>query len=95
MALSTRTDVQTIDPSEVASLVSVVSLSFYFQIATVTVLVYDTSMLSTTIASHQMLTCIIVITSEREARYFWKIPKKTVNFVYFVASNRLVGNICC
>ncbi|KAL5480257.1 hypothetical protein ACEPAI_1527 [Sanghuangporus weigelae] len=30
-----------------------------------------------------------IITMDKEARYFWRIPRKTVNFVYFV--NRYIG----
>ncbi|KAL5500883.1 hypothetical protein ACEPAH_9270 [Sanghuangporus vaninii] len=72
MVVFVRTDVEPIDPSLVAPLVSQVYLEQYFQVAFIALLVYDA-----------------IITTDREARYFWKIPRKTVNLVYF--ANRYTG----
>ncbi|EJC99054.1 uncharacterized protein FOMMEDRAFT_161282 [Fomitiporia mediterranea MF3/22] len=67
MALFPRSaDIEVIDPSVVPEWVSEITIGQFFQVATVTVLVYDA-----------------LITMDKEIKFFWRFPLKTVNIVYF------------
>ncbi|KAL5500826.1 hypothetical protein ACEPAH_9213 [Sanghuangporus vaninii] len=72
LGLSTRSTIEPIDPSDVPFWVYQQNLNQYFQLATVTVLVYDA-----------------IITMDKEAKFFWKIPQNSVDIVYL--ANRYVG----
>ncbi|EJD07117.1 uncharacterized protein FOMMEDRAFT_26215 [Fomitiporia mediterranea MF3/22] len=74
MNLSTRATAEPIDPNEVSDVVYEILLQQCFQVATVTVLVYDTINLK-------------VITIENEIKYFWKMPVNSVNIIYFLVKS--------
>ncbi|KAL5524850.1 hypothetical protein ACEPAF_9996 [Sanghuangporus sanghuang] len=70
--LLSRGEPTPVDPTQVPLWISGVTVSQYFQVATVSVLGYD-----------------LAISIDKEAKYFWRIPRKAVDFVYF--ANRFVG----
>ncbi|KAL5501292.1 hypothetical protein ACEPAH_8552 [Sanghuangporus vaninii] len=90
MNLSTRSSVEPIDPQEVPLWMSDTITYQYFQVATVTLLVYDALLTMkkevNALALAISYPCNYVL---RQAKHFWRMPRNTVDFVYF--ANRYIG----
>ncbi|KAL5524862.1 hypothetical protein ACEPAF_10008 [Sanghuangporus sanghuang] len=94
--LSIRSEVEPIDPNEVPLVVSEIMVQWYFQVATITALVYNVR------GEHYASLDYHAILRSRfnfQAKYFWKVPQRMVDYVYFLnryaAIFRLIAFLFC